>query len=162
MKPPRTSRSPAIPVWTGAVVFLALTLGLPGAARNFRPGEGLPDPATLGLPEPLEPEGELEEPPRVFRWTPGGEDVAFSQVVIYRSTFERLWESPPLRGDSYELDPDRAFVGIPAGEECVWRVREISGGRPRAASRSVPFTFRKDHRGFAADEAPPESRPLFD
>ena len=158
MEDPRASRSQAVPLWTGVVVVLALVLGVPGALRNFRAVERLPDPSTVGLPEPIEPEGELEEPPRVFRWTPGGEDVDFAQVVIYRASYERIWESPPLTEAHFELDPDQAFLGIPPWEECAWKVREVVAGRPRASSRLAMFQFRKDHRGLEAGEALPESR----
>ena len=86
----------------------------------------------------------------------------FAQVVIYRASFERLWESPPLTEARFELDPDQAFLGIPAWEECAWKVREVVDGRPRAASRLAVFQFRKDHRGFEAGEALPESRFIID
>jgi len=143
-------------------VVLATVLGLTGAFRSFRTIERLPDPSAVTLPVPLEPEGELEEPPRVFRWTPGGDDVEFAQVVIYRASFERIWESPPLTEPYFEVDPDLAFLGIPPWEECSWKVREVVGGRPRSTSRIASFQFRKDHRGLEAGEGEPESRFITD
>jgi hypothetical protein len=154
------SDRPAMPVrlWLLVILLVALVIALLGGVRNFRADADIAAPDTVELPTPIEPEGEIDVPPSVFRWEPGGPDVTWAQVTIYRGSFERIWESAPLADTVWTTDPREAFRGIPAGEECFWKVREVVDGRPRAASRYVPFTFRKDARGYGPGEAPPEAR----
>ncbi|MEZ5063702.1 MAG: hypothetical protein R3B81_03155 [bacterium] len=154
-----STRSPAVAFWV-ALPLLAALLLLPAGWRNLRPLAI--DVESPGIPEIEGPEGTLPVPPREFRWTPGGDDVEWSQVLLYRATFERLWESPPLTEPVFPVDPREVFRGIPAGEEVWWKVREIADGRARAASRLVRFTFEVDAFGHGPGEAPTYARPLVD
>jgi hypothetical protein len=148
-------------VWSAVFVVLGiLVAALGGAVQGFRPEPSGAVPADTPLPLLGEPQGDLPAPPKVFRWTPGGTDVDLSQVAIYRSTLEPLWQSSPVRGTSIEVDPADVFQGVPAGEQLLWRVREVSRGRPRASSAYGKFKFAVDTRGLGAGVAPPEVRPL--
>lgn len=142
-------------VWSGILGGCALLLFLLGGVReNFRPpGAGRPA-AEIALPVPLEPEGEYPAPPTTFRWKPGGDGVDLYQVVLHRASFERFWESAPLRGVTELTIPREAYDGIPAGQQLYWRVREVSGGRARATSAYTPFRFRVDSKGYGPGEAP--------
>ena len=139
-------------------MLVALVLGVPGALSL------VPEPEVsveIGIPQPLSPQGDLPIVPSVFRWEPGGDDAEWSQVVIYRGNLERIWQSPLLRrADSYEVDPKLAFLGIPAGEDCFWRVRELVEGQARAISAFGEFKYERDALGYGPGELPAELRPL--
>ena len=158
------TRDPAdvpVRVWSAVLVVAGiLVAALGGAVQGFRPEPSGAVPADTPLPTLSEPQGDLPAPPKVFRWTPGGTDVDLAQVAVYRSTLEPLWQSAPLRGSSIQVDPADVFQGVPAGEELLWRVREVSHGRPRAASAYGRFKFAVDTRGVGPGAAPPEVRPL--
>jgi hypothetical protein len=159
----REPSSGPIRLWSIVLVAAGLLLAwLGGARENFRPEPSGAVPVDTPIPVALEPQGELPEPPKVFRWTPGGTDVDVSQVAIYRSTLEPLWQSRPTHATSLELDPSQVFHGIPAGEELAWRVREVSRGRPRATSAFVKFKFQKNAEGLPVGARPNVVRPLQD
>jgi hypothetical protein len=126
-----------------------------GAFESFRPEPPAKIPPDTPLPVVLEPKGDLASPPKVFRWAPGGPDVDLAQVAIYRKNLEPLWQSSPIQGSSLEVDPRELFEGVGAGEPLVWRVREISQGRPRATSAFELFSFAVDVHG----RGPAQSRP---
>jgi hypothetical protein len=127
--------------------------------RGFRPEPSGAVPSDTKLPVLIEPEGELPNPPKVFRWTPGGTDVDLAQIAIYHTSLEPVWQSAPIHGSSLEIDPAVVFQGIGAGEKLCWRVREVTRGRPRATSAFARFQFDLDARGLGK-ESPPEERPL--
>ncbi|MFN8179992.1 MAG: hypothetical protein U0167_18815 [bacterium] len=161
MSEPRDPVEVPARVWSAVFVVAGILLvALGGAVQGFRPEPSGAVPADTPLPTLGEPQGPLPAPPKVFRWTPGGTDVDLSQVAIYRSTLEPLWQSSPVRGSSIEVEPSEVFQGVPAGEELLWRVREVSHGRPRASSAYGRFKFAVDTRGLGPGAAPPEARPL--
>ena len=147
-------------LWTAVLVVGAVLLGTAGGLRNFRGAPGTGVPADTPLPVLHEPAGDLPEPPRVFRWTPGGPDVDLSQVTVFRGNLEPWWYSAPLDTCVIEVDPSEVFAGIPAGETVFWRVREVTQGRPRATSALAQLSFALDTGGRGPGEAPPEERPL--
>jgi hypothetical protein len=126
---------------TAAAIFL-----LGGGATNFRPvPRDLVAPDTP-LPVGLEPEGVHDTPPTMFRWTPGGQDVDLSQLLLYRGNRSRIWQSAPVQGSELEI-PLAAYQDIPAGETLYWRVREVRRGKARASSARVAFWYQLDSQG---------------
>ncbi len=104
----------------------------------------------VGIPQPIEPVGPVDAPPTRFAWTPGGEDVDLSQVIVYGQDMQRIWATAPLDTNVATIPLD-AYLGIGAGENCFWRVREIKDGKARAASGMRPFAFRRDLQGNVAE-----------
>lgn len=144
------------------VVGAALALFLfGGAIEGFRPVPSGRIPEDTKLPVGTYPEGELPEPPAVFRWEPGGDDVDLSQVIVFDDRRNRLWQSVPLAGSEVAIDPPAVFAGAAAGRVYSWSVREFRGGRPRATSALVQFSFDVDVHGRGIGESVP-AEPLFD
>jgi hypothetical protein len=139
----------------GAVGLLAVALFVflvGGAPRNLSPVRTAPLPTEVALPEALEPQGTLEVPPAVFRWKPSGARASLSQVIVTGSDLTRIWTSRPLAMGTTEcdvLDPSVFGRAVP-GQALFWRVREVSGGKPRGASPFVKFTLS----GSPGSEAP--------
>lgn len=152
MTEPSTAARPWAFVLLAGAVLVALGGDLAG---NFRPEPTGAVPADTPLPIPIEPEGDLPAPPSVFRWTPGGEDVDLAQVVLFRSNYEVFWQSGPLEGPPLTVVPGEVFAGVPAGETLAWRVREVSHGRPRAASGMTVFSFAVDVQGLPVGQSRP-------
>jgi len=127
--------------WVGiaAVAVGALLLYLLGG-RTPPPKAAAPA-EEVKLPQPLEPAGELETAPLRFVWEPGGEDVDLSQVIIFRGDLSRVWETAPVETSEVTI-PLHAFSGIYPMEPCYWRVREVTDGRPRAASVLKGFKIK--------------------
>ena len=162
MLPPAMNDLPpaATRFWSAVLVGAAVVLVLAGGAfRNFRPEPPARVPADTAIPVIQEPKGQLQTPPTVFRWTPGGTDVDLAQIAIYRGNLEPVWQSSPLQGSSLEVDPHELFEGVAAGEPLYWRVREISRGRPRATSSFAPFSFAVDVHGRGPEESQPAPPP---
>ncbi len=139
-----------------AIALFLVGGGLDGIRRSG-PEPGL----AVGLPEPVEPEGELASPPTVFRWTPGGTDVVFAQITVTNDDLGRLWSSGPLETSEVTI-PLEVYQGVGAGSVCYWQIREFSEGHPRAASRLSRFRFREDADGFGPGENPALSPILRD
>ena len=143
-------------LWAAVLLAAGVALALGGnVADNFRPEPSGRVPADTPLPTPIQPQGELPSPPAVFDWTPGGPDVALSQIVIFRSNYDVLWESAPLAGPPVTVIPEEVFAGVPAGEPLAWRVREVSNGRPRATTALILFSFDLDTLGRPVGESVP-------
>lgn len=133
--------------WVGATLALAVAVFLlGGGAGNFRPVSRDLVTEDTTIPVGVSPEGVQDTPPTRFRWTPGGEDVDLTQLILYRADRKRLWQSAPLRGAELEV-PLSAYEHIPAGETLYWRVREVRRGKPRATSAFVAFWFQADLKG---------------
>lgn len=131
------------------VVLLAAALFFV-AARSSSMSEA-PDPLrAIEIPHVVEPIGDVDLPPTRFHWTPGGDDVDLSQVIVYRKDSARIWESSPTESTEV-IAPDFIYEGIRPGEPCYWRVREVTDGKARAASGMTRFVFRRDSLG---NEAP--------
>jgi hypothetical protein len=138
----------------------ALAFGLFAALRpNGGPDANPVEPPRQ--PEPIAPEGTFEEPPLEFRWTPGGDDVDFSQLIVYRDDMNRVWASGPVEGSEVTL-PVSVYEGMPAGIPCYWHVREVSAGRPRATSRIAQFEFERDLEGYGPGQNPAVSNRISD
>jgi hypothetical protein len=131
------------------ILFLAAILLVLAGGRT--PPEKAPaEDAKDQYPELVEPAGELDDPPLRFVWNPGGEDVDLSQVVVYRSNLDRIWETIPLGPGTREITiPLQAYAGTYPGEPCFWRVLEARDGRSRAVSALKEFKFKN----------PPQLRP---
>lgn len=150
------SNPAAVRMWTVVVLAAAAAVVLGGNAReSFRPEPSGAIPADTPLPVLHDPQGDLPAPPSQFAWTPGGNDVDLAQVVLFKSNLEVFWQSGPLSGPPLTVDPAEVFAGIPAGEPLAWRVREVSGGKPRASSDLVVFSFAVDTQGIPAGESRP-------
>ncbi|MDP6461120.1 MAG: hypothetical protein QF819_09810 [Gemmatimonadota bacterium] len=134
-------------LWGGAVLVGAALL-LVVSGRGALPS--LPSGEEIGIPELISPEGDLAGPPTHFTWVPGGEDVDFAQVIVYRGTMERIWATGPLQGSEATV-PEFIYDELTLDEPCAWRVREVVDGRPRASSRLAKFGF-----GMESDPAAPE------
>jgi predicted phage tail protein len=154
---PTSSRPPNAPVvrtWGVAVLLLAAAIFvLGGGATNFRPVSRDLVAEDTPIPVGIEPEGVQDTPPTVFRWTPGGDDVDLTQLILYRADKKRLWQSAPTRAAELEV-PLEAYRHIPAGETLYWRVREVRRGKARAASAFVAFWFQIDLQGKGPGETP--------
>lgn len=124
-----------------------------GAAENLRPEASGRISQDTVLPVSIAPIGELESPPTEFRWTPGGEDVDFSQIVLFDDRLQRIWASPLLREPRLTVDPQQLFRGVVAGRKCGWTVREVYQGRPRATSAIAEFSFATDVKGRGVGES---------
>lgn len=108
-------------------------------------------PDSVGIPQLIEPIGLVEKPPLVFRWQPGGDDVDYTQLLVYRSDMMRLYASAPLETNSTEVPPyiyDTTGPGVPI----FWRVREIRGGKARATSGFRKVFYRADFKGNVASQ----------
>lgn len=144
------------------VVGAALLLFLFGGAfEGFRPVPSGRVPEDTTLPVGTYPQGELPEPPTIFRWEPGGDDVDLSQVIVFDDRRNRLWQSVPLAGREVAIDAARVFERAAAGRVYSWSVREFRRGRPRATSALVQFSFDVDVHGRGIGESIP-AEPLFD
>jgi hypothetical protein len=142
-------------VWSAVVVVGALALFvLAGGWSNSRPTFSAAQTEVEVLPLPVSPEGSQPSPPLHFHWKPSRTDVDFAQVILYRQSFERFWESAPTAGDEVTV-PVEAYDGVGAGETCYWRVREVADGKPRGSSAFVKFDFAVDSKGYGPGEAPP-------
>jgi hypothetical protein len=138
------------------VLVAALLLGV--AAVRAPRGDEPQDAARreVGIPQPIEPIGIVDDPPTRFTWTPGGDDVDLSQLIVYGRDMARLWESAPL-DTNVAVIPLDAYSGVGAGQTCFWRVREVSDGKARAASAIKVFAFRRDLAGNVVEpKLPPE------
>jgi hypothetical protein len=142
------SNAPGVPrTWIAAGLLLAAAVFVVGGgASNFRPLPRDLVPEDTPVPVGIEPEGVCEVPPAKFRWTPGGDDVELSQLLVYRGDLKRLWQSAPVRGAEIEI-PVSAYKDIPAGETLHWRVREVRRGKARATSALVSFWYQTDLEG---------------
>jgi hypothetical protein len=140
----------------GALVLLVLG----GVPENFRALPSGRIPADTPVPVILAPAGEQEQLPTVFRWTPGGPDVDFSQVLVFDDSLSRIWTSAPVRGSELTVDPAIVFDGIQAGTPCAWSVREVYQGRPRATSALQEFSFNHDWLGRPIGESRPGPKLL--
>jgi hypothetical protein len=151
---------PAAPArfWSAILAAAAAGLALAGdALDNFRPEPVWVPPADTSLPVVEAPQGRVPDPPREFRWTPGGEDVDLAQVSIFRKNLNPVWQSGPVARPPVEVVPEEVFAGVAAGEELFWRVREVRDGRPRATSAMASFTFDRDTQGRGPAESVPEA-----
>jgi hypothetical protein len=158
---PTPSVSRAGRAWAVVLGGSALALLLFGGAREgFRPLPSGRIPADTPLPVGIEPSGNLDAPPSVFRWTPGGPDVDFSQVLVFDERFERVWQSAPVADHEIKVDPARVFARVAAGAPLSWSVREVRRGRPRATSAAVAFTFAVDVQGRGIGESLPGEPPI--
>lgn len=158
MKP--TSESPSLSraavVWSSVLLLAAIALLVGGGVRrNFAPEPSGRVADGTRLPRPLEPLGELEAPPVVFRWEAGGPDVDYSQILVFNERQERIWSSAPLTGSELTVDPQAVFGNLAAGPPVFWSVREVAGGRPRATSPMVEFLFLVDVQGRGIGESQP-------
>ena len=150
-------RAGALPVriWGAVVVVGALGLFLlAGGWENVRPVFPGPTAETEVLPLPVSPQGSQASPPLHFRWKASADDIDFAQVILYRRSYERFWESGPTVGNEVTV-PLQAYEGVGAGETCYWRVREVADGKPRGSSPFIEFEFAVDSRGYGPGEAPP-------
>ncbi|MBZ0268761.1 hypothetical protein K8I85_11435, partial [bacterium] len=143
------------------LVAAVLLLVVGGVVEGFRPLPSGRIPEDTPLPVGEEPQGELPEPPAVFRWEPGGDDVDLSQVIIFDDRRERLWQSVPLTGSELTVDVAHVFDRAAAGHVYSWSVREFRNGRPRATSPLVQFSFDVDVHGRGIGESVP-GEDLFD
>jgi hypothetical protein len=145
--------------WFGAALLLAGTVALLGlSARAGRSASDAPPAArAVEIPAAIEPIGAMDEPPTRFVWTPGGDDVELSQLILYGRDMKRIWETGPL-DTCVATVPLVAYSGIRAGETCFWRVREVANGKARAASNMQPFAFRRDLAGNVAEPEHPSLR----
>src|ERR1700752_1656156 len=82
----------------GAGIVLAAALLLGVVAIRAPRGDASESPALreVGVPQPIEPVGVVEARPPLFTWTPGGDDVDLTQVIVYGREMTRLWETAPL------------------------------------------------------------------
>jgi hypothetical protein len=141
---------------TGLVLTLVAAVAIfvfGGALQNIAPRPASAPDSGRPIPEALEPTGDLTNPPTVFRWRPSGPEASATQFLLYRGNLDRLWASGPLR-DSVVTVPVEAYLGVPAGEPCFWRVREVANGRALATSALTQFQFEVDSQGYRAEEAP--------
>lgn len=139
-------RAESIASWIGvAAVGLGAFLLYFMGGRTAPPKAVAPSPEDVKLPVPLEPAGELETAPLRFDWEPGGDDVDLSQVILFRGDLSRFWETAPVETSEVTV-PLHAFDGIYPMEPCFWRVREVTDGRPRAASELKGFKIRNPPR----------------
>jgi hypothetical protein len=151
---------PDIPItaaraWSAVLLVAAVALLVGGGAvDNFRPLPSGAVPADTPLPVLESPRGELPEPPRVFKWTPGGERD-LSQVTLLRGNLTPLWRSAPTESSELHVDPAVVFAEIPAGGHLYWRVREVRDGKPRATSAVAEFWFVTHVRGQAEGKSAP-------
>jgi hypothetical protein len=114
------------------------------------PAETVTEPPVL-----LAPLDDWADASTVFRWRPSrtggggdgaGEEAAASadgvlaQVILYEGTGERLWTTGPLTGTEVTI-PAYAFATLEPGDPCLWRVREVHDGAPRASSGIGRFTY---------------------
>ena len=144
------------------VLVAAVALFLAGGAMDgFRPVPSGRIPDDTKLPVGIEPQGERPEPPTVFRWEPGGDDVDLSQVIVFDDRRNRLWQSVPIAGNEVVVDAAHVFERAAAGRVYSWSVREFHAGRPRATSALVQFSFDVDVHGRGIGESVP-AEPLFD
>jgi hypothetical protein len=138
-------RGESIASWVGIAAVAV------GASLLYLLGGRTPSPKATApaeevkLPQPLEPAGELESAPLRFVWEPGGEDVDLSQVILFRGDLSRFWETAPVETSEVTV-PLHAFDGIYPMEPCYWRVREVTDGRPRAASVLKGFKIKNPPR----------------
>jgi hypothetical protein len=119
----------------GAILLLIAGRDAPPVKAASTP-EGEPT-----LPELLEPIGVLESAPTRFVWKPSGEDVDLTQLIVFRGDMSRFWESAPTESSEVTI-PLHAFDGIYPMEPCFWRVREVTDGRPKAASGLKGFKIK--------------------
>jgi hypothetical protein len=133
-------------VGAGVVVAAAVILGIVALRPSPVESEAPQALRDVGIPQPIEPLGPVDDPPTRFVWTPGGEDVDLSQVIVYGKDMQRIWATAPLDTNVATIPLD-AYLGIGAGENCFWRVREVKDGKARAASGMRPFAFRRDLAG---------------
>ncbi len=140
----------------GAIALAgAIALLLFGGVReNFRPIAGGRVPEDTPVPVCLEPAGDLEHPPTLFRWTSGGDDVDFAQVLLFDERLNRVWSSAPVTGAELRVESS-VFDGLQAGTLCSWSVREVRQGRPRATSALAEFSFEFDTQGRPVGESLP-------
>jgi len=144
IQPPASSedRSEAFAFWSTIAIGILGALLLVATGRAPAPAKAK-DASTeaVKLPEPIEPAAYVDTAPLRFVWTPGGDDVDLSQVIIFRGDMTRIWESAPT--DTNEVTvPLHAFDVIYPMEPCFWRVREVTDGKPRAASALKPFKIK--------------------
>jgi hypothetical protein len=149
------AKSLPVRIWGAVVVVGAVALFLlAGGWENVRPVFPGPAGETEVLPLPVSPQGSHPSPPLHFRWKASADDVDFAQVILYRRSYERFWESGPTVGNEVTV-PLQAYEGVGAGETCYWRVREVADGKPRGSSPFIEFEFAVDSRGYGPGEAPP-------
>lgn len=130
--------------WSGSRPFEGSATASSAAALSATPD-------SVGIPQLVEPIGLVETPPLEFRWQPGGDDVDYTQLLIYRSDMLRLYTSGPLETNSATVPPyvyDTTGPGVPI----FWRVREIRDGKARAASGFRKVFYRADFKGNVASQ----------
>jgi hypothetical protein len=150
---PAEDRTEAFAFWTMMTIAIAGAILLLVTGRSPSPAKAKAEPTeTVNLPKLIEPAGILDSVPQQFRWTPGGDDVDISQVIIFRGDMTRIWESAPTDSDEVTV-PLHMFNLIAPMEPLFWRVREVTDGKPRAASDLMPFKIKN-----LPQHSPPEEK----